>query len=659
MTVLADYVVQFRAAGVAATQASIEAVRRSMGTLAVSAGQHATSVTTAFERVNASTSLVARAFNTATAPVRSLGEALAAVINPLAVLHGIGLGIGQSLFQSFANAASSAIRLASSVETLAVSFRVLLGSEEQAATLMRDINRFAAETPFEQMQLADVARQLLAYGVGVDEVIATMRRLGDIAALSGARLEDLAAIYGKIRAQGRLTAETLVSWQARGIPITRELAALFGVAESQVRELVSEGRIGFAEVQEAIRRLTDAGGQFAGGMAELAKTSAGLWSTVTGNLKVFLAELGSVIIETLNVRSALAGVGAWLGTAAGSIRDLLAPLGQQVRNVITLVGDAARVLWTDWGGTITQFASTLIASTRAAVDAAATMIMWLWTAIVQPVFSTIGTYVSSVLESMAAGWRWLFGVTGEITGHWLTDWLASVQFVAENWQLGLQIMWEATRIVFTNIPAYFRAVIENMVNLAGWFARNWRDILFDAFNYLVTVATNAFTNIRNLVNSVLEFVRTGRWEIDWTPLAEGFQATLRELPQLTAPELDTGALDELLAEWDRRWDEFRARRQAALAAAEVQPLGAQPQPAAPTAGPPTPALTGPAAHAAARFVGFAELARQMQQDVARELQRKTAEATQRTADATARLAAAVEGGAIRVKLDEQVIARYA
>lgn len=39
-----------------------------------------------------------------------------------------------------------------------------------------------------------------------------------------------------------------------------ELAKQFGVAESKVKELVEEGKVGFPEVQKVIESLTDEGG---------------------------------------------------------------------------------------------------------------------------------------------------------------------------------------------------------------------------------------------------------------------------------------------------------------------------------------------------------------------------------------------------------------
>ena len=47
-----------------------------------------------------------------------------------------------------------------------------------------------------------------------------------------------------------------------GIPMTAELAKVMGVAENEVKDLISAGKVGFPEVQSVINNLTNEGGLF-------------------------------------------------------------------------------------------------------------------------------------------------------------------------------------------------------------------------------------------------------------------------------------------------------------------------------------------------------------------------------------------------------------
>lgn len=147
-------------------------------------------------------------------------------------------------------------------QQLEVAFKTMLGSAEQADALMQQLTRTAATTPFGLEDVAQGAKQLLAYGFEAEKVNETLIRLGDIAAGLSVPLGDLVYLYGTTMAQGRLYTQDLNQFTGRGIPMIAELAKQFGVADSKVKELVEEGKVGFPEVQKVIESLTDEGGKF-------------------------------------------------------------------------------------------------------------------------------------------------------------------------------------------------------------------------------------------------------------------------------------------------------------------------------------------------------------------------------------------------------------
>jgi len=187
--------------------------------------------------------------------------------------------------------------------------------------MMEEIDQFAASTPYEQMELAAVAKQLLAFGEAQEDIIGVMRQLGDVASLSGSQLGDLARIYGKVKGTGRLMTESLDQFLDRGIPIGAELARMFGadVTEAEIRKMASSGEIGFQHMQTALSNLTAEGGLFFEGMKAQSETLGGRWSTLTGNLKTSFAALGAQIAESFNIK----GILEWSATMAGEIAFVL------------------------------------------------------------------------------------------------------------------------------------------------------------------------------------------------------------------------------------------------------------------------------------------------------------------------------------------------
>lgn len=177
-------------------------------------------------------------------------------------------------------------------QQLEVAFKTMLGSAEQADALMQQLTRTAATTPFGLEDVAQGAKQLLAYGSEAEKVNETLIRLGDIAAGLSVPLGDLVYLYGTTMAQGRLYTQDLNQFTGRGIPMIAELARQFGVAESKVKSLVEEGKVGFPEVQKVIESLTGEGGKFGGLMEAQSRTITGQISNIEDAISMMFNELG-------------------------------------------------------------------------------------------------------------------------------------------------------------------------------------------------------------------------------------------------------------------------------------------------------------------------------------------------------------------------------
>lgn len=199
---------------------------------------------------------------------------------------GIGAGVGlQQLTKQLIN-------IRGEFQKLEVAFETMLGNKEQADALMQQMIQTAATTPFDLTSVSNGAKQLLAYGIAAEDVNETLIRLGDIAAGLSIPLGDLVYLYGTTRAQGRLYTQDLNQFTGRGIPMIGELAKQFGVAESEIKEMVEAGKVGFPEVQKVIESLTDEGGKFGGLMEKQSKTLSGQISNLEDSFQQMFNEIG-------------------------------------------------------------------------------------------------------------------------------------------------------------------------------------------------------------------------------------------------------------------------------------------------------------------------------------------------------------------------------
>lgn len=177
-------------------------------------------------------------------------------------------------------------------QQLEMAFKTMLGSESQANALMQQMVQTAATTPFDLKGVAGGAKQLLAYGLEADKVNDTLIRLGDIAAGLSIPLNDIVYLYGTTMVQGRLYTQDLNQFTGRGIPLIQELAKQFNVADSEVKNLVTEGKVGFPEVQKAIESLTNEGGKFGGLMENQSQTIAGQKANLEDAIDMMFNEIG-------------------------------------------------------------------------------------------------------------------------------------------------------------------------------------------------------------------------------------------------------------------------------------------------------------------------------------------------------------------------------
>ncbi len=73
-----------------------------------------------------------------------------------------------------------------------------------------DIQKFAAQTPFDSAQLAAATSTMLGFGVSQEKVMGSMKMLGDIALGNGDRLQSLSLAFAQVTATGKLTGQDLL-----------------------------------------------------------------------------------------------------------------------------------------------------------------------------------------------------------------------------------------------------------------------------------------------------------------------------------------------------------------------------------------------------------------------------------------------------------------
>lgn len=371
-----------------------------------------------------------------------------------AALSGAGFAAGFMSLNAIASGAKWGISLAAEAEQAKVAFTTLLGSGEAAEQMLAGLTQFAADTPFDMPELKTAARQLAAFGVEADQIVPQLKMIGDIASGTGQPIAELAELYGKAKVQGRLFGEDINQLTGRGIPIISSLAEQFGVAESEVKKLVEQGKVGFPELQRAFQSMTGEGGRFTGMMEAQSKTLAGVWGAFTDNAAMITADFFTYLSKAWNFTGLVNQAADWMRETVSFVQD-----------GVTLIG---------------------------------------WS------FENIGTLAEYGLKRAT---------------------LSVVQFGGE-------------------VSHFFTGTLPT---LFSWFGENWRDIFSTAGNFVKTVFENMGENIARIMTSIWEFIWSGgrkSLSLAWTPLLDGFQSTVAQLPDI--PQRAIGQLEQSLLDETNR-----------------------------------------------------------------------------------------------------------
>ena len=211
-----------------------------------------------------------------------------------AVMKKLGGAIaGYFSFQAATQFAKSIVDVRSQIESLEISFRTLLGSEQAAAKLFGDIREYAVSTPLQLGDLAGAAQTLLAFNVQADKIMPTLRAIGDISMGDSQKLQSLTLAFAQATSAGKLMGQDLLQMINAGFNPLGEISRKTGKSIGELKEEMSKGAISAEMLADAFMSAASEGGKFYGMLDKQSKGIAGSLSNLKGAFDDMLNELGS------------------------------------------------------------------------------------------------------------------------------------------------------------------------------------------------------------------------------------------------------------------------------------------------------------------------------------------------------------------------------
>lgn len=419
-----------------------------------------------------------RGLDTAKSKLGSFSKSIAGGFLKVAAIGAAALGVGGIGF---------GLGLVAEAEQAEVAFTTMLGSADLAKQKLGELKQFAASTPFQLGELRQAAQQLLAFGVSADDLIPNMKTLGDLAAGTQKPIADFVDIFGKVKASGVASMGDINRLADRGVPVFSELAKVLGVSGSQVKKMVSDGKVGFPEIQKMMENVVGAGGLFEDSMKKQSGTMAGLWSTLKDNVLFAVQDIFQALTDGFDIKGMLNdGI-----LSVQSLQDSIAG----VLPVVTQVGR-----------------------------------------VIKSVFNYNIEIMGIVKDSFASAFDYLSEKSGVAFGSFTEMAMAAlvaVEYGYKNWEKIAGIVVTGVMLgavqLFEELKFFFTGVIPAV--LSG-FSDNWRNTFFTAFDLVSTVFINIGKNIRNIMGAIWDYIASGGQKsltLAWTPLAEGFHNSMKEI----------------------------------------------------------------------------------------------------------------------------------
>lgn len=185
------------------------------------------------------------------------------------------------------------------MEQSQVAWKTLLGSQEEAKQMLKDISDFAKATPFETADVDMMAKYMHNAGLEGKALFDSLMKVSDVAsafAVPASEAKEMTRQMSQVRQAGVAYTEDLNILQDRGVPIYKAIAEQLGVNVAEVKKMASEGKISSDIYVAAFDSIAKG---VTGASEAQSKTFTGMISTLKDNLKMISGELMSGAFERM------------------------------------------------------------------------------------------------------------------------------------------------------------------------------------------------------------------------------------------------------------------------------------------------------------------------------------------------------------------------
>ena len=246
------------------------------------------------------------------------------------------------------------------LETSRIAMAGFTGSVEAGNKAMSIAADYWSNNPFQRIDVTSATKQLVQFGRNTSQLAGDLKILGDVSLSSGVKIDELARYYARVSASGRAMTMDLEMMSDRGVPIYRELAKQLNTTTQGVRELASQGKIGFEEFRKAMESSVnpEAMEAYENTLARQMDRFKGSLQQLGASLAGYKVVNNEVIISEQGLEKAWMRLVKTLATALRSdkLKEALTTLGETLAKILDKV-TAIIPKVVDWLAKVVKFLS--------------------------------------------------------------------------------------------------------------------------------------------------------------------------------------------------------------------------------------------------------------------------------------------------------------
>ena len=387
-------------------------------------------------RVGDDLETVSKQSKKATSGIKGFADKCNKMTGALSAIAAVQLGnVFTGMAGGILNMGIASVQAAAQMRQYEIAFQTMLKSAEAGTQMLRDLQQFAAETPFDVPGVVSAGQQLMAFGFKAEEIIPMLTNLGDAASGLGLGTEGvsrLAYALGQMQTSGKLNAQDMMQLTSAGISAWDMLAQAAGKTVAEMKDLCSKGAIDSkAAVQTIVAGMND---QFGGMMAKTSDEVSGLLANIEETAGNTSAAVGKYLTEAFNIKGILKDVSDRLGEFQQKMQTATEQgksMGDVIKEcvpapVIAAIGAFAAVLVVVSVAAVATLGAVLglsagIVAAGAAIGAAIALIITYWDdlanavkAAVQGILDTVVIIGTAVTEAILGVVRWILDTIGDM-----------------------------------------------------------------------------------------------------------------------------------------------------------------------------------------------------------------------------------------------------